>query len=108
MRNNREFCKKNRKNFKKSVEKAYEWQVYVQRCEGSDSEDIMDDDGGGPDIIEVMEPEPEVKAPSLNSMMSNMYKKSNSSTPNSKKSNGDSFYLDTDGDPSFNGSASPL
>ncbi|CAL4066073.1 unnamed protein product, partial [Meganyctiphanes norvegica] len=104
MRNNREFCKKNRKNFVKSVQKAYEWELYVNRCELSDSEDIMDDDGGGPDILEVIEPEPPAKAPSLNSMMSKMYK-SKSSTPKSKNSNDESFYLDTEGDPSFNGSS---
>lgn len=101
----REFRGKNKKAFMKSVEKAYEWQLYCcqQTEDTSDIEDIMDSDGGGPDIMEIIDPEPPAKANGLNTMLTKMYKSPAVSSPASKhkisaRASQDFFVLDTNGD----------
>ncbi|XP_071538476.1 nuclear valosin-containing protein-like isoform X2 [Panulirus ornatus] len=103
MDNYREFHRKSKKAFMKSVEKAHKW---LQHCyqltdEVDDHEDILDSDGGGSDIMEIIEPEPKVETNSLNTALRKMYKPpsvpSSTSTPLSKR-NGDFYVLDTDGD----------
>lgn len=106
--NYREFRGKNRKAFMKSVEKAYEWQLYCQQLDQDSGEDIEDSDGGGPDILEITEPDTLPRqGKNTNMMLTKMYKSASAnSSPRPKKKN-DFFVLDTEGNSSFNGTRTP-
>ncbi|XP_042211110.1 nuclear valosin-containing protein-like isoform X1 [Homarus americanus] len=109
--NYREFRGKNKKAFMKSVERAYEWQVYChqQTEEDTDCVDLVDSDGGGADIMEINEPESPVKAKCLNTILKKMYKSPAPSCPSSapKTLKGrDFFVLDNEGD-QVNGARTP-
>lgn len=93
MENFREFQHKVRHKFMTSVEKAYLWHIYnnPEDMPDSDPEEIIDSDGGGPDILEVTE----VNG-SMNETLKNMYK-SKTSTPRRNDRNGvDKFSPDND------------
>lgn len=105
--NYREFRGKNKKAFMKSVEKAYEWQLYCQQMDQDSGEDIEDSDGGGPDILEITEPDPLPRGKNSNMMLNKMYKSASAnSSPRAKKKD-DFFVLDTEGNSSFNGTRTP-
>ncbi|KAK3878066.1 hypothetical protein Pcinc_017278 [Petrolisthes cinctipes] len=98
----REFHRKSRNSFVQSVEKAYMWYNYCHAAEGDDSdiiEDVADSDGGGPDILEISDPQMPQKKRELNTVISNMYKSPSSrpiSTSNNRKN--ESFcFIDTKG-----------
>ncbi|XP_068215525.1 nuclear valosin-containing protein-like [Palaemon carinicauda] len=84
MENYREFQHKIRHKFMTSVEKAYLWHIYnhPEDIPDSEPEEIIDSDGGGPDILEVTE----VNG-SMNDTLKNMYK-AKSSTPRKNDVNG--------------------
>ncbi|XP_064098111.1 nuclear valosin-containing protein-like [Macrobrachium nipponense] len=93
MENFKEFHNKVRHKFMSSVEKAYLWHIYNNPDDIPDSEpeEIIDSDGGGPDILEVTEVND-----SMNETLKNMYK-SKSSTPRRNDRNGvDQFRPDND------------
>lgn len=101
--NYREFRTKNKKTFMKSVEKAYQWNLHCRQQDEDSCEDIEDSDGGGPDILEIVEP----RSKNANSMLTKMYKSpSVAQSPKHKKS-ADLFVMDTEGASPLNGAKTP-
>ncbi|KAG0724713.1 Nuclear valosin-containing protein-like [Chionoecetes opilio] len=102
--NFREFRTKNKKAFMKSVEKAYEWQLYcLQQDDDYSCEEIEDSDGGGPDIMEIPEP----RRKTTNAMVTKMYKLASPVPASKAKKNADPFFMDTEGTSSMNGTRTP-
>lgn len=108
MSNYREFRNKNKKAFMKSVEKAYEWELYCRQAEQDSCEEVEDSDGGGPDILEISEPGVPPKGKNTNAMLTKMYRAptSGSSSPKPKK-NGNFYVLDVEGESPASGTRTP-